>query len=295
MKAAAFDYVRPSTIAEVCHHLDDDAREAQIIAGGQSLVPMMAMRLARPGLLIDINDIPELQGIALDGAEVAIRACTRQAEAARSAIVRKHLPLLAKALPYVGHDQTRNRGTIGGSVAHADPSAEICLVAVTLDASLSLVSSSGERRVAVSDFLVAPMTTAIEPGECLTGLRFPATTDGHRTGVGFHEVSSRDSDFAIVAAAAQLRFDAGGECTDTAVAVANASPTPIRLSDVESALVGTRPTQDIVTELARSIDDVLDPDSDLHASARARRRIAQTLVARAVLDATAPIAEDHAP
>lgn len=289
MKAAAFDYVRPSTVAEVCHHLADDARDARIIAGGQSLVPMMAMRLVRPELLIDINAVPELQGISRDGNEVVIRACTRQAEGTRSAIVRNHLPLLAKALAFVGHDQIRNRGTIGGSLAHADPSAEIGLVAVTLDATVLLVASDGERRLTAADFLLAPMTTAIESKECLAEVRFPATTTPARTGVGFHEVSARDSDFAIVAASAQLTLDAEGTVTHAAVAVANAGPVPVRLPDVEATLVGTRPTAATVKDLGRLMDDRLDPDGDVHASARARRRIAQSLVARAVLDAAAPI------
>ena len=289
MKAAAFDYVRPSTIAEVCQHLADDTRDARIIAGGQSLVPMMAMRLVRPELLIDINAVPELQGISRDGEEVVIRACTRQADGARSAMIHSHIPLLAKALTFVGHEQTRNRGTIGGSLAHADPSAEIALVAVTLDATVLLVASDRERRLPAAEFLLAPMTTALESGECLAEVRFPAVTAPDRTGVGFQEVSSRDSDFAIVAAAAQLTLDADGTVTHATVAVANAGPVPVRLPALEAALAGIRPTTDAIKGLGHLIDDCLDPDGDVHASPRARRRIAQSLVTRAVLDAATPI------
>lgn len=285
MKAAAFDYVRPASLKEVCGYLADDSRDVRIIAGGQSLVPMMAMRLVRPELLVDINDIEALSGIARDGDEVVIGAATRQATAERTALVREALPLLALALPFIGHDQTRNRGTVGGSLAHADPSAEIGLAAAALGATMVATDDAGERRIAAKDYFQGPMTTDLEPGECLTAVRFPVWTRDGAVGAGFQEVSSRDSDFAIVAAAAQLALDEDGTCRRAAVALANAAPTPVRLTRVEEALVGTRPTEDTIEKLLPLVDAAIDPSDDLHAGAGARRHMARSLMARAVLQA----------
>jgi CO/xanthine dehydrogenase FAD-binding subunit len=292
MKAAAFDYVRPTTLREACGYLADGSVEARVIAGGQSLVPMMAMRLVRPGLLVDINEIETLSGIARDGDTVVIGAATRQAETARSAVVAKELPLLALALPFVGHDQTRNRGTVGGSLAHADPSAEIGLVAATLGATIAATDGEAERRIGAADFFLAPMMTALEPHECLTAVRFPVW-DGAAVGAGFQEVSSRDSDFAIVAAAAQLALDRDGVCRRAALAVANAAPTPVRLHRLEEALLGQRPSEAGIDRLLPLVDDAIDPSSDLHASADARRHIARSLVRRALLQAADNAAKER--
>ncbi len=285
MKAAAFDYVRPASLREACGYLADKDAEARIIAGGQSLVPMMAMRLVRPGLLVDINEVDGLSGITRDGADVAIGAATRQAEAARSGIVAADLPLLALALPFIGHDQTRNRGTVGGSLAHADPSAEIGLVAAALGARITATDGTRDRQIAAAEFFLAPMMTALEPDECLRAVHFPVWSGDGAVGAGFQEVSSRDSDFAIVAAAAQLALDKDGVCRRAAVAVANAAPTPVRLGALEAALVGQRPDADTVEALLPTIDAAIDPSSDLHASANARRHMARSLTGRAILQA----------
>jgi CO/xanthine dehydrogenase FAD-binding subunit len=288
MKAAAFDYVRPTSLNEVCGYLADDARDVRIIAGGQSLVPMMAMRLVRPQLLVDINDVAQLSGIARDGDAVVIGAATRQAAAERTALVREALPLLSLAFPFIGHDQTRNRGTVGGSLAHADPSAEIGLVAFALGATMIATDGKTERRIGPEDYFLGPMTTDLEPGECLTAVRFPVWKDdgdGGGVGAGFQEVSARDSDFAIVAAAAQLAIDADGTCRRAAVALANAAPTPVRLDRIEEALTGARPTAETVAGLLSLVDDAIDPSGDLHADADARRHMARNLTSRAILQA----------
>lgn len=292
MKAAAFDYVRPATLREACGYLADGDGEARIIAGGQSLVPLMAMRLVRPRLLVDINDMAELTGIARDGSEVVIGAATRQADAARSGIVGDDVPLLALALPFVGHDQTRNRGTVGGSLAHADPSAEIGLVAAALGATMTASDGTSERRIDAADFFRAPMTTALEPGECLTAVRFPVWTGAGRVGAGFQEVSARDSDFAIVAAAAQFALDRDGVCRRAAVAVANAAPTPVRLLRIEEALIGRRPDNENIERLLPLVDEAIEPSPDLHAGADARRHMARSLTLRAVLQAAANAARE---
>jgi len=285
MKAAPFDYVRPASLKEVCGYLADNSRDVRIIAGGQSLVPMMAMRLVRPELLVDINEIEALSGIARDGDTVVIGAATRQAMAERTGLVREALPLLALALPFIGHDQTRNRGTVGGSLAHADPSAEIGIVAATLGATMVATDGAGERCIGAKDYFQGPMTTDLEPDECLTAVRFPVWTGNGAVGAGFQEVSSRDSDFAIVAAAAQLALDQNGTCRRAAVALANAAPTPVRLTRVEEALVGARPTEDTIEKLLPLVDEAIDPSGDLHAGADARRHMARSLMSRAVLQA----------
>ncbi len=289
MKAAAFDYTRPRDLPDLLRQLAGST-DAKIIAGGQSLVPMMAMRLVRPALLVDINDVQDLQTIALEDDGVVIGACTRQADAEKSDIVREHLPLLAAALPFVGHDQTRNRGTVGGSLAHADPSAEIVLVATALQAELTLARSSGTRISSARDFLAAPMTTTLDEDECLIAIRFPRWTEAGRLGIGFHEVSPRAGDFAVVAVAAQLLIDQAGICRRAAVAVANAAPMPIRLTTVEAALLDTAVDRKSAREAAALADDLLDPPSDLHASAAGRRHMARTLIERAILDAAGLVA-----
>ena len=285
MKAAAFDYVRPTSLNEVCGYLADENVDVRIIAGGQSLVPMMAMRLVRPELLVDINAVAALAGIARDGDDVVIGAATRQATAERAALVRNDLPLLALALPFIGHDQTRNRGTVGGSLAHADPSAEIGLIAATLGAIVVATDGNTERRIPAQDYFQGPMTTALGPGDCLTAVRFPVWPKDGRLGVGFQEVSSRDSDFAIVAAAAQITLDADGLCRRVALAIANAAPTPVRLPRLEDALVGERPTEETIAKLLPLVNEAIDPPSDLHASAAARRQMARSLISRAILQA----------
>lgn len=280
MKAVDFDYVRPSGLDEALALLADGRRDAQVIAGGQTLVPLLAMRLVRPELLVDISEIDELQGIALDGDRLRIGAATRQRQAERCELVRRHLPLLAAALPWVGHIQTRNRGTVGGSLANADPSAEIPLIAVTLGAEVRLRSLSGERRLA-ADFLQAPMQSALAADELLLEVAFPVSPAA-ATGVGFVEVNARASDFAILAAAAEVTLDGGGRCVRVACGLGGASPVPFRADTTEAALVGSDLSDDAIEAACRLTADRLDPSTDLQASAAYRRRVAPGLLARAI-------------
>jgi CO/xanthine dehydrogenase FAD-binding subunit len=284
VKAAEFDYVRVRSVAEACEHLRAAHGEAKIIAGGQSLVPLMAMRLARPNLLIDINDIPELIGIAVTGGTLAIKAATRQRAIERSVEVRERLPLLAKALRFVGHVQTRNRGTIGGSLVHADPSAEIPLTAVALDATLVAQGPTGRTEYAARDFFLTAMTTALPSDQCLVEVRFPIW-DEPRVGTGFDETASREGDFAIVAAAAQVAVAHDGKCVRIAAAVGGAAPIPVRLHAVEGALTGTALSEADVRAAVSTIAPLLDPNSDVHATADYRRRASCVLVERAILAA----------
>ncbi len=259
--------------------------EHKIIAGGQTLVPLMAMRLARPTLLIDINDVAEMAGISRDGADLVIRSCTRQRAAETDPLVAETAPLLAKVLPFVGHRQTRNRGTIGGSIVHGDPSAEIALVALMLDATLRIQGPVGDRNRAIDGFFEAPMMTALETNECLVEIRFPEWDGSGPIGTAFHEVASRAGDFAIVAAAAQVAIDGDGVCRRAALGVGGVGPTPIRLVAAEEALIGTQIDDGAIEAAVDLIDDAIEPDSDLHATEGYRRRVSGALIARAVRDA----------
>ncbi|MGA3305817.1 MAG: FAD binding domain-containing protein [Stellaceae bacterium] len=285
MKAVDFDYRQPADLAETCALLSEGGGDAKIIAGGQTLVPLLAMRLARPALLIDINRVAELQGIAESGGAVEIRACTRQARALADPMVGAKLPLLAKALSFVGHEQTRNRGTVGGSLANADPAAEIGLAALALDAEMSLVSAKGARTVPVGQFFVSPMETALAPEECLAAVRFPAWREAGRIGTSFQETSIRRSDFALAAAAVHLVLDKSGRCTRIAVSLGGAGAKPVRVAAIEHALTGGRLGDGEITASVALAHDGIEAVTDIHASAAHRRRIAGALVARAIAEA----------
>ena len=280
MKAAAFEYVRAESLDEACRLLAGSG-ERKIIAGGQTLVPLMAMRLARPDMLVDINDLHELRGIRDLGDAVAVGAVTRQRDVERSDLVTRKLPLLAKAILHVGHQQTRNRGTVGGSVAHGDPSAEIPLVALALDAELTVRDADGETNLSIEGFFEAAMVTGIEADQILTEIRFPVWRNG-RVGSSFQETASRDGDFAIVAAAAQIALDGEGAVERAAVTVGGVAPAPVRLRETEAALVGRTPDGRAVEASLNGMEDMISPETDVHATADYRRRVAHRLAARAV-------------
>jgi CO/xanthine dehydrogenase FAD-binding subunit len=287
MKPAPFDYVRPDSLAEACALLAAD-EDARVIAGGQTLVPMLAMRLARPARLVDILRLPELAGIREEKGGIIVGATTRQAQAERDSLIRTSVPMLARVLPWVGHPPTRNRGTVGGSIANADPSAEIPLVAVTLGAEIMLATPDGPSSMPADDFFIGPMLTTINPGECISAIRFPVWPH-RRIGVGFFEVSARRSDFAFVAAAAQVALDEEGRCIEAALGVGGVGDRALRL-DV-SSLIGGELDIALVTEAISAAAADLDAMSDLHASAAYRRRVAVALCIRAMEKARADAAE----
>jgi CO/xanthine dehydrogenase FAD-binding subunit len=278
MKPAPFDYVRPDSLAEACQLLAGD-EDARLIAGGQTLVPMLAMRLARPAKLIDILRLPELAGIREEAGAVIVGATTRQAQAERDPVIRASVPLLARVLPWVGHPPTRNRGTVGGSIANADPSAEIPLAAVTLGADILLATTDGPTSMPADDFFIGPMLTTIGQGECVSAIRFPVWPHQH-IGVGFFEISARRSDFAFVAAAAQVALDDEGRCLKVALGVGGVGDRPLRLE--VSSLVGTELDAASVAAAVNAASGELDATSDLHASAAYRRRVASVLCIRAL-------------
>ena len=278
MKPAPFDYVRPDSLGEACRLLAGD-EDARLIAGGQTLVPMLAMRLARPAKLIDILRLPELAGIREEAGAVIVGATTRQAQAERDPVIRASVPMLARVLPWVGHPPTRNRGTVGGSIANADPSAEIPLVAVTLGADILLATTDGPTSMPADDFFIGPMLTTIGQGECVSAIRFPVWPH-RRIGVGFFEISARRSDFAFVAAAAQLALDDEGRCLEVVLGVGGVGDRPLRLE--VSSLVGTELDAASVAAAVNAAAGELDATSDLHASAAYRRRVASVLCIRAL-------------
>lgn len=284
MKPIAFDYRRPDSLDEACALLleDDGARP---IAGGQTLIPMLAMRLARPARLIDINRIEALKGFRPqpDGG-LWIGACARQVEVERSAEIAELAPLLSKAIRWVGHPPTRARGTVGGSLANADPAAEIPLTALVCDAVIEMRVGGETEELGMDGYFIAPMVTAAPQGGLLTGARFPAPPSG-RLGTAFLEVSARRSDFAFVSAAAQLTLDDAGRASHVRLGVGGVSDIPLLLEEVGEALQGSALSDDEIDAAMADAAAGIDCVEDLHVSAAYRRRGARALGARALREA----------
>lgn len=279
MKSALFDYVRAASLAEACELLRQDGDDVKLIAGGQSLAPMMAMRLTRPSRLVDINEIAALKFITRDDMFARIGACTRQSVVARDDELAVHVPLLRRALAWVGHVQTRNRGTIGGSLAHADPAAELPLVAQVLDARMMIRSAHGVRTVPAAKFFVGPLTTALDAQECLEVTLWPVWAE-RRVGSAFTEVSRRHGDFAIIEACAQIALDDDGRCTRASFGLGGGGTIPLAFPKLATRLNGTKLEHAALQEVARDAAAALDPGGDLHASAGYRKHLAAVLTAR---------------
>ncbi|HKA43533.1 MAG TPA: FAD binding domain-containing protein [Burkholderiales bacterium] len=286
MKAAPFSYVRAGSVAEACEWLRRDGPDAKLIAGGQSLVPMMAMRLTRPRRLIDINEIAALKFVAIEAAAARTGACTRQCVVERDDALAMRAPLLRQALAWVGHTQTRNRGTVGGSLVHADPAAELPLVAQVLGATLVLRSGRRARRVPAVEFFTGPLMTSARPEECLEEIRWPVWPES-RTGSAFTEVSRRHGDFALVAAAAQVALDEEGRCVRASFGIGGGGSAPRAFPRIAKRLVGTRLEEQPVKDAAREAAGEMDFFGDLHAAADYRKHLAAVLAERALRAARA--------
>src|SRR5580698_4140754 len=289
MKLPYVEYEAPTTMAEAVDLLAEYQDEASVLAGGQSLIPLMALRLARPAVLIDINGLSELSLVAVEDGRVTIGAMTREYVAEDSATVGDTVPLLAAALPLIGHEAIRSRGTIGGSLAHADPAAELPAVARALDAEFVVRGRAGERVVPAADWFEGYLATSRRPDEILTEVRFPAAGPG--TGVAFLEVARRHGDFAIVGLAVSLTL-ADGVISDARLAFAGVSDVPVRAAEAEDLLVGERPSAELFAEAARVATAALDPPADLNGSPEYRKQIAATLVRRG-LQAAADNADER--
>jgi carbon-monoxide dehydrogenase medium subunit len=280
MKPAAFEYHRPTDLAQVLRCLAE-LDDVKLLAGGQSLMAMMNFRYVTPAHLVDLNRIPELAGIGLDGDELVIGAMTRQRDIKDSALVRERCPLLVEALHWVGHLQTRNRGTIGGSLAHLDPSAELPGVLLACDARMEVHGPAGEREIAIHEWAVAYMTPALDPDELLVRVRVPLWPAGH--GHGFHELARRHGDFAVAGAAALVSLD-GDDVARAAVALIGVDDAPLRLAAAEALLVGN-PADDARLAAAADLAHEVPGIDDVHAGAEYRRRIAVVMTRRALSDA----------
>jgi aerobic carbon-monoxide dehydrogenase medium subunit len=277
MKLPPVEYEAPTTVDEAVGLLAEHADEASVLAGGQSLIPLLALRLARPEVLIDINGIDELSGVSAPNGSVTIGAMTREYAAEESGIVADTVPLLAAALPLIGHEAIRSRGTIGGSLAHADPAAELPAVARALDAEFVVRGPSGERVIPAAQWFEGYLMTSRHPDELLVEVRFPAAGPG--TGVSFQEVARRHGDFAIVGLAASLVLS-DGVISDARLAFAGLSDVPVRAAAAEDLLVGERPSAALFDEAARRATDDVDPPDDLHGSSDYRKTVAAALVRR---------------
>ena len=283
MKPSAFEYLAPGSVAEAIELLERYEDEAKIIAGGQSLVPMMNFRLARPEILIDINGIKELDFIREEGDELVIGALTRERDLELSPLVIERCPILAKAVSFIGHSPIRNRGTIGGSLVHADPAAEIPPAIYGLNAKIRAVGPSGERTLDPEEFFLSYLTTSLEPSEILVEVRIPVLPQ--KTGWSFVELTRRRGDFYIVAVASVLFMEEEGLCKEARISLGGVAPTPIRAEEAEEFLAGQAITDVLIDKAGKKAAEATDPEPDYHASAEYRRDMTRVFVQRGLKEA----------
>jgi carbon-monoxide dehydrogenase medium subunit len=283
MKPARFAYHGPTTVEEALQILAVHSEDAKVLAGGQSIVPMLAMRLTRFDHLIDLNRVAELSSIDVVDGWLRIGAMTRQAVAERSAAVAGAAPLVARAIPKIGHFQIRNRGTVGGSIAHADPASELPAVATCLGAKIEVRSAGGIRLIDATDFFISVWETVLEPDEILTAVLFPVAAP--HSGFAIDEVAWRSGDFAIAGAACAVALDADGRIAQVGLSMMGMSPTPERAGDAEAALVGQRPEEIDLDAVAASVVATTSPLSDVHAPASYRKTVGRVLVKRVLANA----------
>jgi len=279
MKPVPFEYHRPATLAETFDLLDRYGDDGRLLAGGQSLVPALNLRLAAPRAVIDINRIPDLDAIRLTGDGLVLGALARQDALERSPLVREHAPLIAAALPHVGHAAIRARGTIGGSLALADPAAELPACAVALGATIRAGRRGGSRDIAADDFFRGIYTTALAPGEIVTGILVPRAAAGWRW--GFDELARRHGDFALAGLAAGARLEAGA-LAELRFVFFGVGTRPVRARRAEAALSGRRADAEMLAAAGRALDGDLDPPGDVHGSPALRRHLARVLLTRVV-------------
>jgi len=279
MKPARFDHLLPTSLEDALAMLAEHAPDGRVLAGGQSLVPMMNFRLARPTVLVDLNKIPDLANIRDAGDHLAIGAMTRERAIENSDLVRAASPLLHDATLHIGHLPIRSRGTIGGSISNADPAAEYPATALALDATLVAQSVRGERPIAASDFFDGVMTTTLEVDEILTEIRVPKAPPG--SGAALVEIARRHGDFALAGVAAQITLE-DDRVTDIRLAACGVGPGPIRLTGAENILRDGGLTDTALAAAGRAAADAADPDGDVHATASYRRKMAGVMTRRAV-------------
>jgi aerobic carbon-monoxide dehydrogenase medium subunit len=279
MKPPPFEYLRPVDLDGVLAALAQDGSETKILAGGQSLVPMMNLRMVAPKRLVDINRVPGLDRIAIDGDRLTIGALARHTDVLASPVVGQHAPLVIAAYRHVAHRPIRNRGTIGGNLAHADPASELPAVMLALDAEMVLNSRTGERRVLADRFFLGTFETAARADELLTAIRIPLAAGRRRW--GFQEISQRQGDFALVAVAATFDID-GGRCAHARLGYAGVADHAVRVAAAEAALDGGSPDETLFEAVAAKAAGAVDPPEDIHADAAYRRDLVRALTRRAL-------------
>jgi CO/xanthine dehydrogenase FAD-binding subunit len=292
MKPPNFTYWDPATVDETVRFLEQNADETKLLAGGQSLMPVISMRLARPEYLVDINGVTELDYIRVDGDRLRIGAMTRHDALVRSADVQRLCPLMAKALPYIGHAAIRYRGTIGGSLVHADPSAELPAIALALDAEITVTGPRGNRTIPAGEFFITFFTTALEPDEMLTEIAFP--TQPQASGTAVLELARRHGDFAVAGVALSVTANGGGQLGSARVCAFGVDEVPRRIDQAESLLAGQRPSAELLAEAGAATAGSIEPESDMHASGDYRRQMAGVLTRRALTQALAEAGFDLA-
>lgn len=279
MKPAAFEYVVANSIEQAVAALAQAGGDAKILAGGQSLVPMLNFRLLRPAILVDINRIPGLAFIEDAGDAVKIGALTRHHQIETSPVIAKHFPVLSYAMTHVAHLAIRNRGTIGGSLSHADPAAELPMMALLLDAELHIVSDKGMRTRKAREFFRDALIVDLAEDELLTEIHVPKLPP--QTGWGFDEVARRAGDFALAAVAATVSVS-GGAMKEARIALTGVGQTPVRASEAEALLVEQKLEAKLMARVIEAVRAAIKPETDLHASSDYRRQLAGTLVGRAL-------------
>jgi CO/xanthine dehydrogenase FAD-binding subunit len=279
MKPAAFDYIVPGTLEEATAALAAGSGEAKVLAGGQSLVPMLNFRLLKPAILVDINRIPSLAFIKEERAVIRVGAVTRHRQLEISPIISRHLPVLSEAMTYVAHLAIRNRGTFGGSLSHADPAAELPMMAMLLDAELAIVSRTKARRVAARDFFQNALTVDLAHDEIVSEIVLPKLAPG--TGWGFEEVSRRAGDFALAATAVTITLS-DDAVSEARIAVTGMGSKPLRMSEAEARLVGHALDAELIAQASTLVRARVEPNTDLHASSDYRRHLLGVLVGRAL-------------
>ncbi len=280
MFPASFGYFAARSIEEALELLTRHGDDAKLLAGGHSLIPAMKLRLASPRYLIDIGRVPGLSGVRVDGESLAIGALTVHADVASSELVRQRLPGLAEAASMIGDVQVRNRGTIGGSVAHADPAADFPIILTALAASFILQSSSGRRTVPVDKFFIDFFTTALTPNEVLTEIRIPLPSSG--AGTAYAKLGHPASGYVVVSAGVLLIRDQSGRCASARVALGGLGSIPLRAAATETVLQGQPLTPEVIAAAAAKAAEGTDPDDDLYASAEYKRHMATVYARRAI-------------
>lgn len=283
MKPPPFEYVPATSLDEALEALVEHGDEAKLLAGGQSLVPLLAFRLARPSVLVDLNWVDGLDGVALEGDSLVVGAMTRQRDLEQLPALRERCPMITEAIELIGHVAIRNRGTVGGSLAHADPAAEWPALATVLDAELELAGPRGRRTVAARDFFISYFTTLLEPDEVLTQIRLELPNG--RSGSCFLELSRRHGDFALAGVGALVTLAGDGTAADVRLGLIGVGDRPVRPAVAESALRGRVPDDEAVGEAAAAVAGEIEPTGDIHASADYRRHLATVLTRRALTTA----------